>query len=153
MVCFISRIESSQCTKINGSISASESINRSIVRGSATGPNSFSIYVADLKALGNTNLLCKYADDTTLLVSEVCDVKIADELDNIIRRSIANKLQLNLGKSKEIVFRRLNVHLDILQVQLDSNERLECVKLLGVFTDSKLLFREYVEHLMNVCNH
>ena len=48
-----------------------------------TGPNSFSIYVADLKALGNTNLLCKYADDTTLLVSEVCDVKIADELDNI----------------------------------------------------------------------
>jgi len=45
------------------------------------------------------------------------------------------------------------VHLDILQVQLDSNERLECVKLLGVFTDSKLLFREYVEHLMNVCNH
>ena len=38
----------SQCTKINGSISASESINRSIVQGSATGPNSFSIYVASI---------------------------------------------------------------------------------------------------------
>lgn len=58
---------------------------------------------AHLKALGTTNLLCKYADDTTLLVQEVCDVKIEDELDNIIRWSIANKLELNLGKSKEIV--------------------------------------------------
>jgi len=43
----------------------------------------------------------------TLLVPDVCDVKIEDELDNIIRWPyIANKLQLNLGKSKEILLRR-----------------------------------------------
>jgi len=38
----------SQCTKINGIMSVLESINRSIVQGSAIVPNSFSIYVADL---------------------------------------------------------------------------------------------------------
>jgi len=37
-------------------------------------------------------------------------------------------LQLNLVKTKEIVFRRLNMHFNILPVQLDNSERLECVK-------------------------
>ena len=57
MDCFISTNEL-QCTKVNGILSALECINRSIVRGSAIGPNTFSIYVADLKALGVTNTLC-----------------------------------------------------------------------------------------------
>ena len=82
----------------------------------------------------------------------MCDVKIEDKLDNIIRWSSANKLQLNLRKSKEIAIRRLSVHLDILPVQLDSTERLECIKLLVFFTDSKLSFRKHVEHLLSVCN-
>jgi len=47
---------------------------------------------------------------------------------NIIQWSHTNKLQLNLVKTKEIVFRRLNMHFDILPVQLDNSERLECVK-------------------------
>jgi len=31
-------------------------------------------------------------------------------------------------------------------------ERLDCVKLLGVVIDSKLLFSEHVERLLGVCN-
>jgi len=47
---------------------------------------------------------------------------------NIIQWSHTNKLQLNLVKTKEIVFRRLNMHFNMLPVQLDYSERLECVK-------------------------
>ena len=108
----------SQCTKINGILSALEYINRSVVQGSAVGPISFSIYVADLKVIGATNVICKYADDTTLLFPEMCDIKIEDELENIIKWSCVNKLQLNLLKTKELVFRRANVHLDIVPAQL-----------------------------------
>ena len=57
-------------------------------------------------------------------------MKIEDELENIMKWSNVNKLQLNLVKSKEIVFRRSNVQLDILPVQLNSIEQLECVKLI-----------------------
>jgi len=85
-------IDRLQCTNINGILSALECINRSIVQGSAIGPNTFSIYVA---------ALCKYADDTTLLVPEICDVSIEDELENIIQWSRANKSQLNLLKTKK----------------------------------------------------
>ena len=35
---------------------------------------------------------------------------------------------------------------------LDDIERLECVKLLGLYIDSKLSFCEHVERLLPVCN-
>ena len=45
------------------------------------------------------------ADDTALglLVPEMCDVKIDDELENIIKWSCVNKLQLNIMRTKELV--------------------------------------------------
>ena len=87
--------ERSQCTKINGIVSVFECINRSIVQGSVISPNSFSLYVADLKALGKANALCKYADDTTLLVPRHCDVQLVDELEHVIKWSKAYILKLN----------------------------------------------------------
>ena len=78
----------------------------------------------------------------------MCDVKIEDELENIINWLCVNKLQLNLLKTKELVFRRANVHLDIEPAQLYNVERLEYLKLLGVFIDSKLSFCEHVERLL-----
>ena len=47
---------------------------------------------------------------------------------------------------------RANVHLDIVPAQLYNVERLEYVKLLGVFIDSKLSFCEHVERLLCICN-
>jgi len=70
----------------------------------------------------------------------MCDVKIEDELENIIKWSCVNKLQLNLLKTKELVFRRANVHLDIVPAQLYNVERLENVKLLGVLLILSCLF-------------
>jgi len=58
----------------------------------------------------------------------------------------------NLLKSKETVFRRPTVHRDILLVKSCDIERLDCVKLLGVFIDSKLLFSEHAKRLLGVCN-
>jgi hypothetical protein len=53
------------------------------------------IYAADLKPLHSSNFLLKYADDTTLIVSERSAVGIADEMENIQRCSRENKLTLN----------------------------------------------------------
>ena len=44
--------------------------------------------------------------------------------------------QLNLTKTKEIVFRRASVNFDVLPQQLSNVERLECVRLLGIYVDS-----------------
>jgi len=52
-------------------LSSPKPINRGIVQGSGLGPILCIVMEGDLKALSNTNLLCKYADDTNLLVPEI----------------------------------------------------------------------------------
>ena len=86
--------ERSQCTKINGIVSVLN-VSKEVLYKVLLCPNSFSLYVADVKALGKTNSLCKHADDTTLLVPQHCDVQLADELEHVIEWSKANKLKLN----------------------------------------------------------
>ena len=43
----------------------------------------FIIYAADLKAIGVTNHLSKYAEDTSLLVPEHCDVSLEQEFVHV----------------------------------------------------------------------
>jgi len=76
----------------------------------AIGPNCFSIYVADLTTLGVTNASMQMIPP--YFFQKKCDVKIEDELKKYMKWSNINKLQLNLVKSKEIVFRHSNVQLD-----------------------------------------
>ena len=66
----------SQSTKLGQSLSNWLIINRNIIQGSGLGPMLFIIYAEYLKAIGVTNHLWKYADDTSLLVPEHCDVSL-----------------------------------------------------------------------------
>jgi len=51
--------------------------------------------------------------------------------------------QLNLTKTKEIVFRRASVNFDVLPQQLSNVERLACVRLLGIYVDSSAFLWRY----------
>jgi len=57
--------------------------HRNLLTGFGLGPTLYIIMEGDLIALSNTNLLCKYADDTNLLVPEITDVDINDEFNNV----------------------------------------------------------------------
>ena len=46
------------------------------MQGSGIGPTLFTICIIDLQPLGATNHICKYADASSLLVSEKCDIDI-----------------------------------------------------------------------------
>ena len=62
--------------------------------------------VSDLVTLSKLNYLFKYADDTTLLSPENSDVDITSEFSHIKFWATTNKLNLNLSKTKELVFHR-----------------------------------------------
>ena len=95
-----------QSTKFNGELSLSSIITGSIVQGSGVGPSLFLIYIADFKTQGKDNRLIKFADDCTLLVPAGSSASVECEMKSIKEWAVLNKMMLNLGKTKEIVFHR-----------------------------------------------
>ena len=54
------------------------------------------------------NMLIKYADDTNLLVASDSDVDLLEEFNYVKHWAEENRMVMNIAKTKEIVFKRLN---------------------------------------------
>jgi len=57
-----------QCIKYDNLTSAFPKISAGIIQGSGIGPASFVVNAGDLKVVTLGNSLCKYADDTYLII-------------------------------------------------------------------------------------
>ena len=65
----------------------------------------------DLKPISAINtIIFKYADETNFMLPENTDVCLREEFDKMKEWAKINRMHLNLAKTKEIVFRRLNSH-------------------------------------------
>jgi Reverse transcriptase (RNA-dependent DNA polymerase) len=53
-------------------------ITQNIVQGPGIGPSLYITFASDLKLLSAVNVLCKYADDKTLLIPEKSDICLED---------------------------------------------------------------------------
>jgi len=120
-------------TKVNGVCSLSLDITRSIVQGSGVGPFVFITCVNDYKTLGRDNRVLKYADKFSLLVTKNSNVSAASETAHIISWSESNKLEINLAKCRELVFKRPNLKQEISLCTLPDVVHVNTVKLLGVY--------------------
>ena len=78
-------------------------ISASIIQGSALGPVEYVFTASDLSTLIPTNRLCKYADDTYLLVPAIHTQTIPQEFQHISDWASANNLKLNNAKSQEMI--------------------------------------------------
>jgi hypothetical protein len=58
------------------------------------------------------NQLCKYADDTTLIMPQNTIVRADDEFNHVVQWSIRNKLGLAVdsNKTQELIFRQPGLH-------------------------------------------
>ena len=82
--------------------------NRSIVQGSGIGSMLFIICITDLKPIGSTNYISKYTNYSSMLVPEKHDIDLPKEMQNVLNLAECNKMQINMAKTKEIVFHRPN---------------------------------------------
>jgi Reverse transcriptase (RNA-dependent DNA polymerase) len=73
-----------QKVKVNGFLSNSQCINRSIVQGSGIGPFLYILMESDLHPLSQINEILKYADDTNLLVTQHTDISMSVEYQNVM---------------------------------------------------------------------
>ena len=73
----------SHCTNYGGSTSSLCQNSASIVQGSVIGPVSYVVNASDLRAVAPGNELCKYADDTYVIITAANEHSRCAELDHI----------------------------------------------------------------------
>ena len=71
-----------QRVKINGSYSEWRDINHGVPQGSILGPLLFNILINDLFIFGSDNMICNYAGDTTIYVSDYNSEEIIRKFEN-----------------------------------------------------------------------
>jgi hypothetical protein len=144
----------SHATKCLGNVSSTLPINLSIIQGSGLGPTFYIVLESDLKAKSPINLrpIFKYADDTNLLVPEYTDVQIQEEFEAILDWAAANKMTVNMKKTKDIVFRRPNPKIDLHLSTFLHIEQVSEAKLLGVIFTSNLLWNSHINFILQACS-
>jgi hypothetical protein len=80
------------------------------------------------------------------------DVTIDIEYNNVLQWALRNKIILNVGKTKEIVFRRPRIRLTEIQPSFRDIEQVDEVKLLGIIINGKITFNKHVDMLLVLSN-
>jgi hypothetical protein len=146
----------SQVVNINSSLSEFEHINIGVPQGSILGPLLFIIFVNCLPNAVNCKTIM-YADDTTLL----CKAKYPDDLSTDLTSNLnhvanwleANKLTLNVNKTKVMIFGTTHILDRFSNISLSYNnnviEMVKEFKYLGVKFDSTMSWSSHVDYLAN----
>jgi len=140
------------CTVYHGQVSTLKSITVSIIQGSGIGPAAYVVYASDLKTVTHRNQLCKFADDTYLIVpARNVDLRAA-EMSNIDTWARRNNLTLNQKKLQEIVFtdsrRRRQIALPLPMADI---VRVTLIKILGVTITNGLSASDHVRDVITSC--
>jgi len=130
-----------------------------VPQGSILGPLLFLIYVNDLYKFSNILNTTLFADDTNLFYSHedinILFLTVNKELDNLTQWFKANKLSLNITKTKYTLFHRVhkkeNIPLKLPNLCIDKNiiKREISLKFLGVILDENVTWREHISVIEN----
>ena len=140
------------CTRCRTSTSALHEISAGIVQGSGIGPSSYVVNSSDLTAVRPRNLLCKYADDTYLIILSINVDTRLDELANVEEWSRKNNLSLNRSKSQEIIFidRRRKRSIQH-PPPLPDISHVSSIKILGVTVSGSLSVCGHIDNVITSC--
>ena len=145
-----------QFVKLDNTKSIISLIEFGVPQGSILGPLLFLLYINDLP--NATNLFVKlYADDTFLCAQNSCvkllEEEVNAELEKVYEWLCANKLTLNISKSKYmIVTKKRNV--GPISVNINKSDLDECdsYKYLGVIFDKNLTWKNHIDHICGKIN-
>ena len=150
-----------QYTFIDGYSSALQNVNCGVPQGSILGPILFLLLINDLANSSNLLFTLLFADDTTLQISSSDIDTLYDtanlELSKISDWFKANKLTLNLSKTKYILFRKPDMNVEFKKYSLSiDNHKIDRIgkgceensfKFVGVKIDE---FLQWKDHLNSV---
>ena len=142
----------SQYVEVGGSNSCSLPVTIGVPQGSTLGPLLFLLYINDMENTLTNMKIIHFADDSTLHINFPKSFNISpvinDELCSINSWLQANKLILNVDKTKYMIFSIKDKPPDI-DILIGNNPigRTDVHKFLGVYIDEKITFDHHISKL------
>ena len=123
-----------------------------VPQGSTLGPLLFILYINDMSNTINNMKIVHFADDSTLHIpfekADNISPQINVQLTNINGWLTANKLHLNTGKTKYMIFSLKDKPPDLNLVIGNSNiDRSHVQKFLGLYIDDKMSFAQHTKKI------
>ena len=141
-----------QYVEYNGHRSNTLPISTGVPQGSVLGPLLFLIYINDLPMVSDIFNMMMYADDTTIYCNidqNVSDEVINMELSKVSQWLAANKLSLNVAKTKFMVFHMHQKAVTYPDLYLNGNkiERVTQFNYLGLILQANLSWNKHISHI------
>ena len=144
-----------QYTAYQSASSEVSGLEYGVIQGSILGPLLFNVYMNDITNACNEVKIVMYADDTNVF----CMSKSLNSLYSIMNKELnnlqkwfsANKLTLNISKTKYILFHRrqkvIDQPLPNLKIYGMIIEKVPVIKFLGIFIDEHLEWKQHLQYV------
>jgi len=143
-----------QFTVVNQSNSSLQTVTHGVPQGSILGPLLFLIFINDLPQSSPLFKYILFADDSTLSTCfkedelENATHAINIELSNVYRWLNANKININVDKTKYILFSyKKTLVMPPIYIGDSQITETSCTKFLGLFLDQHLTFKNHANHV------
>lgn len=143
-----------QFVLLGATSSAFRSITVGVPQGSILGPLLFLLYINDIPNIPHTQEVVLYADDTNVFFSGSNLMKLQIDanrwLGELSDWLYANELQLNINKTKYVMFRARNTpRTENFQLCFRNNiiQSTNTIKFLGVTFNEYLSWNEHIDHM------